>query len=99
MSLLVSYVTYRRDFVRLGGVNVAVYLTAILCLPAIEGTDWKESSISAVEKSTGLTPNEQMMARIQLRGMKVLIDKPVNGDPVIRIDEDKLRELLSGGNS
>lgn len=99
MNLLVSYVTYRRDFVKLGGVNVAVYLTAILSLPAMEGTDRKESSILAVEKSTGLTPNEQMIARIQLRGMKVLIDKPVNGDQVIRIDEDKLRELLSGGNS
>lgn len=103
MSLLNNYVTYVREFVALGGVECAVYLSTLIWNRERWQDDdgWMPSNPAEITRITGLSANQQMTARIMLRGQGIIQDKPVKGtiEPIIRIDLDTLAERLAGGGS
>lgn len=105
MSLLLNVVTYQREFVALGGVNVAVYLSNLIWNAdrwqeangqyAADG--WMDAHISEMEKITGLSPREQMFARICLRGQGILEQTQSERlEPVIRINLEVLARAIGG---
>lgn len=101
MSLLNSYVTYNRAFVSLGGVECAIYLSTLLWNSErwMDNDGWMPSNPTEIKRTTGLSANQQMTARIMLRGMGILQDKPAAGgiEPIIRIDMHALASRLAGG--
>lgn len=101
MTLLLRTVTYNRAFAALGGVNCAVYLSHLMYNADRLSDDdgYFPANVDAIQKVTGLSPNEQMLARVQLRGLGVISDQQTAGEPLIKIDEVKLSTSLEGAKS
>ena len=95
--LLPSVVMYNREFVTLGGVSCAVYLSNLLWNIERNQTDdgWTHERPQELQRITGLSPHEQTMARIQLRGLGIITDE-VRGPEAhfIKVDMDKLLAAL-----
>ena len=95
--LLPSVVMYNRDFVALGGVNCAVYLSNLLWEMEQSQTDdgWLHERPEEMQKRTGLSPHEQTMARKLLRGLGIVTNE-VRGQHAhfIKVSMDKLLAAL-----
>lgn len=102
-TMLLHTVMYHREFVALGGTDCAIYLSNLIWNSERwqDAEGWMPSNVTEMKRLTGLSANQQMTARIMLRGLGVIQDKPVNGtiEPVIRIDMQALADRLSGGES
>lgn len=102
-TMLLCTVMYHREFVSLGGTDCAIYLSNLLWNSDRwqDEDGWMPSNISEMQRITGLSARQQMTARIQLRGLGILQDKPTVGtiEPVVKINLQTLTERLSGGES
>lgn len=99
-TMLLDVVMYHREFVELGGVDCAIYLSNLIWNSKHwqDEDGWMPSNVTNMQCLTGLSANQQMTARIQLRGLGILKDKISSSlEPFVKIDMDALSRKLSGG--
>lgn len=96
-KLLLNIVTYNRDLVPFGGINCAIYLSTLL----YHFKEWSENdngwmllNIDLIQNITGLTPEEQRVARITLRELGVIRDGMAFDEPALCVDLRNLNALL-----
>lgn len=97
--LILNTVIYNRDFVHIGGINCAIYLSTILYQYSEWSTvdGWMNLNIERIQLITGLEPEEQFGARVVLRDLGVLRDGMNFDEPAMCIDLRKLDALLVRG--
>lgn len=99
--LLPNTVMYNRDFVSFGGINCAIYLSTLFYHYRFwtVSDGWMLLNIELIQRITGLTPDEQLTARVALREQGILRDGMAFDEPALWINVAKFDELIEGNRA
>lgn len=95
-SVILNTVTYNRNLVALGGINCAIYLSAIIYDHHnwADQNGWMILDAELIERITGLNHLEQAMAKCKLINQKILERPDPRYPSLVRLDTDSLDKVL-----